>query len=85
MRPPHSEHSFTGCTCGGDRPCRVHPEAKSTGDNLWSAEEMRQLEVERAARDLLQVVRDHRPISCAHHMQLFLHWEERLRELGIHV
>lgn len=83
MTTPHSATRWTGCACGGDRPCARHPETPSTGDNLWSEEELKAGEVELIARqqhNALEELSKHATPAMRGSIRL---WGERLKELGV--
>lgn len=82
MTAPHSAKHWTGCTCGGDRPCRVHPEKPSDGA-LWSLEEFRADEVELIARQFHAVISEHLERVCPACRGTFLLGSQRLKELGV--
>lgn len=58
MSAIHSSKYWAPCTFGGDRPCAMHPEKPSDGNNLWSPEELRAIEVENVTSGLARLVRE---------------------------
>jgi hypothetical protein len=85
MTAIHSSKYWAPCTCGGDRPCAMHPEPPSTGNNLSDEQDLRAADLEVLVRQLYLSLKDHPPETCSACMGTFLRAGETLKRLGIHV